>query len=138
MSTPADSGAADEPVPKGFTAEDLRQGRKASRVLDILCVVALVTCLGIAIFVLTSVPPDTRMPYNGRFGRNGIIAPIALLPALVVLFGFWRSGKKPDAHHMRKGSRVGAYILGTGIIIGCVFFQWKFAEALLKAGGYFG
>jgi hypothetical protein len=129
-------GAGDEAVPEGFTEEDLRLGRRASRIIYLSCGVALVACLGIAAFVLVSVPLDTRMPYSSRFGRNGIPAPIAMLPALVVLFGMWRAGRKPDAHHMRKGSRVGSYILGTVIIAVCVFFQGAFAQGILVEGGF--
>jgi hypothetical protein len=138
VNAPANPSTGDEAVPEGFTAEDLRLGRTASKIMRTLSALALVACLGIAIFVLTSVPLDTRMPYSSRFGRNGIIAPIAVLPALIVTFGLWRAGKKPDAHHMRKGSRVGTYILGAGLISACVFFQWTFAGAILEAGGYFG
>ncbi|WP_394251282.1 hypothetical protein [Arthrobacter pityocampae] len=130
------SGAKDEPTPEGFTEEDLRLGRKASKTMDRLCVIALVACLAMAAFVLINVPWDTRMPYSGRFGRNGIPAPVALIPALIVLFGFWRSGKKSDSHHMRKGSRVGMYIAGGTIVLACVFFQWRFAEAILIEGGF--
>lgn len=56
MSEVANFGLGNEVVPEGFTAEYLRLRRKASRLLDILCMVALVACLGIALFVLTSVP----------------------------------------------------------------------------------
>lgn len=129
-------GAKDEPVPQGFTERDLRLGRKASRIIDKLCIVALVACLGMAVFVFMNVPLETRMPYSGRFGRDGIPAPIAMLPAIVVLVLFWRSGKKPDAHHMRNGSRVGLYVIGTAITVACVLFQWNFAEAILAEGGF--
>ncbi|WP_434994185.1 hypothetical protein [Arthrobacter sp. Ld5] len=136
MSEGANPDATDESIPEGLTAEDLRLGKKASRSIDIACVVAFAACVAIAAFVFLNVPWDTRMPYSGRFGRNGIIAPIALFPTLVVLFGFWRSGKKPDAHHMRKGSRVGSYVLGTAIIAACVYFQSIFAGSILEAADY--
>ncbi len=123
-------------MPQGFTEQDLRLGRKASNIIDKLCIVALFACLGMAVFVFLNVPLDTRMPYSGRFGRNGIPAPIAMLPALVVLVGFWRSGRKPNAHHMRSGSRVGLYVIGTAVIVACVVFQWNFAEAILTEGGF--
>lgn len=62
---------------------------------------------------------------------------IAMLPCLVVLFGFWRGGKKPDANQMRKGSRVGLYVLGTAIVLACAVGQWVMASEILIAGGYF-
>jgi hypothetical protein len=123
VSSPVNPGAADEPVPEGLRAEDLHLGKRAVRLKTIACVIAFLACLGIAVFVLSSVPWDARMPYSGRFGRNGIPAPIAMLPCLLVLFGFWRTGRKPDAHHMGKGSRVGYYILAPVIIVGCVLGQ---------------
>lgn len=124
----------------GFTEEDLLLGKKASKYIDIICILAVVVCLGISIFVFTNVPWDTRMPYDGKFNRsgNGIPMQIAMLIIFVVLFLFWRSGKKPDAHHMRKGSRVGLYILGTAMVFGCVTGQWIMGQAILTAGGYFG
>jgi len=66
------------------------------------------------------------MPYDGNYKRsgNGLPVQIAVLPALLVVFGLWRAGKKPDAHHMPKGSRVGVYILGAATVLGCVFGQW--------------
>jgi hypothetical protein len=62
---------------------------------------------------------------------------IAMLPCLVVLFGFWRSGKKPDAHHMGKKTRIAYYILAPAIIMACVVGQWVMASGILIAGGYF-
>lgn len=136
VSAGASSDAGGEAVPDGLTEEDLQLGKRAVKLKTIACLIAFVACLGIAVFVLSSVPWDTRMPYTGRFGRNGIPAPIAMLPCLLVLLGFWRSGKKPDAHHMGKGSRIGYFILAPAIIIACVFGQWILAEAILIEGGF--
>lgn len=123
-----------------FTDEDLRLGRKACRYIDILCVIVALLCVGIAVFVFTHVPWDTRMPYDGRFDRsgNGIPMQMAMLIVFLVLFLFWRSGRKPDAHRMRKGSRVGTYILGTAMIMACLAGQWVMGQSILTAGGYFG
>ncbi|MHA7207787.1 hypothetical protein [Arthrobacter sp. MDT1-65] len=138
MSEVVDDGAADESAPKGFTADDLRLGRKVSRHISILSAAALVACVLIAGFVFLNVPWDTRMPYDGKYERSGKGLPmqIALLPALVLLVRIWWDGKKPDAHHMRKGSRVGAYIVCGALIGACVVLQWNFAESILEAGGY--
>jgi hypothetical protein len=131
----AGSRAGHEAVPAALTEEDLRLGRKASGFIDVLCVAAFVVCAGMAVFVLINVPLDTPMPYSGRFGRNGIPAPVAMLPALALLFLLRRSGKKRDAHQMGKGSRGVAYVFGTVIVLACIVFQWIFAEAILVEGG---
>lgn len=139
MSDIANPGAGDESVPKGFTAEDLRLGRKVPRNISILSVAALVACIAIAGFVFLNVPWDTRMPYDGKYERSGRGLPmqIALLPCVVLPIRFWWDMRKPlKKPHMRKGARVGAYILWGAFIGGCVFLQWKFAESILEAGGY--
>jgi hypothetical protein len=123
-----------------FTDEDLRLGRKACQYIDVLCLISAIVCAGIAWFVLAHVPWNTRMPYDGRFDRSGSGIPMqmAMLIVFTVLFLFWRSGRKPDAHRMRKGSRAGTYILGTAMIVGCVVGQLVLGESVLTAGGYFG
>jgi hypothetical protein len=138
VSEVANPGATDESVPEGFTAEDLRLGRKATRNISILCVLAFVASVVIAGFVFLNVPWDTRMPYDGKYDRSGRGIPmqIAMLPCLLLLIRIWWDGRRPDAHHMRKGSRVGAYIFGGGLIGACVFGQWIMARGILVAGGY--
>ncbi|MET0978921.1 MAG: hypothetical protein ABWX63_08900 [Paeniglutamicibacter terrestris] len=121
-----------------FTEEDLLLGKTAVKFMRALCVVGFAASLGIAMFVFMNVPWATRMPYDGKYNRsgNGIPMQIAMLPCLVVLFGFWRAGKKPDAHEMRKGSRIGLYVVGTAIVVAAVAGQWVMGEAILTAGGY--
>lgn len=133
------SGAGEGPAGRGFTEEDLLLGKNAVKFMRTLCVVGFAASLGIAIFVLMNVPWSTRMPYDGKYNRSGTGIPmqIAMLPCLVVLFGFWRAGKKPDAHEMRKGSRAGLYVLGTAIVVAAVVGQWVMANAILITGGYF-
>jgi hypothetical protein len=106
--------------------------------MGVVCVIAFVACAGIAVFVFTNVPWNTRMPYDGKLNRSGTGIPmqIAMLAGLVLLFGLWWSARKPDAHHMRKGARVGAYIFGTAIILACAIAQWVLASEILIAGGY--
>lgn len=138
VSEVANPGVGDEVVPEGFTAEDLRLGRKVTRNLRILCVAALVVCVAIAGFVFLNVPWDTRMPYDGKYDRSGKGIPmqIAMLPCLLLLIRIWWDGRRPDAHHMRKGSRIGAYIFCGGLIGAGVFGQWIMARGILEAGGY--
>ncbi|MBP3042937.1 hypothetical protein J2M54_05155 [Arthrobacter sp. zg-ZUI227] len=114
-----------------LTEQDKLLGKRATRIIDILCVLAFVACAGIAIFVFLSVPFGTRMDYSGQFGRNGIPMPIAMLVTLVALFLFWRTGKQSDAHHMGKVERVGLYALGSAITVGCVVGQLVMAQSIL-------
>ena len=124
----------DEP-PGHLTPQDLVLGAKASRYLDLLCLAAIAVCAGIAVFVFASVPLDTKLPYNGQFGRNGIPMPIAMLAVFLVLTGLWRATKKPDAHHLSKGARVRVPILGAVLILAFVGAQWAMAHAILVEGG---
>ncbi len=128
-----------EEGPGDLTEEDLRLGKRAVRLKTQLCVFAFLLCAGIAVFVFMSVPLDTRMPYEGKFNRSGtgIPMPVAMLPALMLLFLLWRSGAKPDSHHMGKKSRRAYYILAPVMILGCVVGQWVFARSILEAAGSF-
>ena len=79
------------------------------------------------------------MPYDGKYNRSGKGIPmqIAMAPVLILLFRLWRTGKKPDAHHMGKGSRVGYYTLAPAMILACGVAQWVMGQAILTNGGYF-
>lgn len=122
-----------------MTEEDLLLGKKASKFMDGVCVMAFVVCVWIAVFVLTSVPWETRMPYEGKYNWSGSGIPmqIAMLPCLLVLVGLWRSGRKPDAHQMTKAGRLGVYIVGTAMVLACAGAQWGMASAILVTGGYY-
>ena len=95
VSDGASSRPGNEDPLGALTEQDLLLGKRAVEIKTILCVVTFAVCIGIAIFVFMNVPWDTRMPYDGKHNRsgNGIPMQIAMLPILVVLFGFWRSGK---------------------------------------------
>ncbi|TFC44732.1 MULTISPECIES: hypothetical protein [Cryobacterium] len=133
------SGAGYEDPLRGLSEQDLILGKRAVKFKTILCVVTFVVSAGIAVFVFVNVPWDTRMPYDGKYNRsgNGIPMQIALLPVLILLFRLWRTGKKPDAHHMGKGSRVGYYILAPAMILACGVAQWVMGQTILTNGGYF-
>lgn len=130
-----------QPVPgperpaRELTEEDLLLGKKAVRVIEIMCLAAMVVCAGIAVFVFASVPLDTKLPYSGQFSRAGIPMPIAMLAVFLVLVGLWRATKKPDAHHLSKGARVRVPILGAVLILAFVGAQWAMAHAILVEGG---
>lgn len=121
-----------------FTEQDLLLGRKASKFVDIICIISFVICILVAIFVFMNVPLDTMMPYDGKYNRSGtgVPMPIALIVFPIFIVIFWRTGKKPDAHHMRKGSRIGLYILGPALMAVSVYFQFVFAQGILVEGGY--
>jgi hypothetical protein len=125
----------ERPAKVALTEEDLLRGQKSVRIMKALCGAAMLICAGLAVFVFSSVPWSTRLPYSGQFGRNGIPMLIAMLPVFVPLVGLWRAARKPDAHHMGKGSRVTSYTFGTALISVYVWAQWTMAHAILVEGG---
>lgn len=120
---------------KELTEQDLLLGQKSVRIMKLVYAAGMLVCGGLAIFVFLSVPWNTRLPYSGQFGRNGIPMPIAMLAVFVPLLGLWRSTTKADAHRMRKPSRLTAYIVGTGMILVFVGAQWAMAHGILVEGG---
>lgn len=138
VSNSPSSGVNDRDSPDQLSKEDLRLGRKAAKYTRILCIIGLVFCIAIVVFVFVNVPWDTRLPYDGKYNRSGSGIPmqVAMIPAMVVLVGFWISGRKSDAHEMNKTSRVVAYIMGTVIFLGCVIGQSIMAHGVLLAGGF--
>ena len=130
QNTGPDDGAAKE-----LTDQDLLLGKKTVRTMKIVYLAAIFVCAALTVVVFLSVPWTTRLPYSGQFGRNGIPMPIAMLVAFVPLGGLWRSTRKPDAHRMRRSSRVTAYIVGTALILVFVWAQWTMAHGLLVEGG---
>lgn len=129
-----DRGPSDE----NFTQMDIVLGKKALKLMMALCIIAFLACCCIAIFVFLNVPWDTRMPYDGKFNRSGSGIPmqVAMFVSLLLLAGVWFAARKPDAHKMNKGSRIGTYILGTGFILLIVVIQWVMANSILTAGGF--
>lgn len=129
------NASGDRDSQRGFTPEDLELGKKAVKFVSVLSMIALVVALGITFYVFMSVPWDTRLPYSGRFGRNGLPMPFVMMLCLVLLIMFWRIGKKPTAHHMGKASRGAYYILPPMMILGVVWGQWVLAASILVEGG---
>jgi hypothetical protein len=130
-------GAGDQAA-DGLTDEDLKLGEKATKFVSTICLVAFIACVGVAVFVFMNVPWDTRMPYDGKYNRSGSGIPmqIAMLPALIPIFGFWKTARNSKTHRMGRGARTRAYIFVTAFMMACVFLQSTFAQAILKAGGF--
>jgi hypothetical protein len=133
-----DAGSGLEDPQDSLTEEDLILGKKATKFMTIYTIIALSLCVGMVVFAFLKVPWDTRLPYDGKYDRsgNGIPMQIAMFPILIVLVMSWKGLKKPDAHHMPKGSRVGTYILGSTIVSACIIGQFVFARLILTEGGY--
>lgn len=127
--------SGDSDSESGLTPEDLELGKKAVKFVSLLSVIALVVALGISFYVFMSVPWDTKLPYNGRFGRNGLPMPFVMLLCLILLVMFWRVGKKPTAHHMGKAARGAYYVIAPAMILGVVWGQWILARSILVEGG---
>lgn len=138
MSDGVNPGDGDQSGVEGYTVEELRLGKKDARNLSLLCIGGLLICIGMAVFTLTSVPWDTRMPYDGKYNQSGSGIPmqIALLPVFVPILGIWRSVKRPEAKPRTQAGRVRAYVLLAVFISVCVLGQWVFVNGILVAGGY--
>lgn len=119
----------------GLTAEDLELGKKAIKFASILSAVGLFVGVYITIYVFMSVSADTILPYNGRYGRNGLPMQAAMFLCLLMQFLLWRVGKKPTAHHMGKTSRGAYYVLAPMMILGVVWGHWIIAKSILVEGG---
>jgi uncharacterized membrane protein YozB (DUF420 family) len=133
-----DSGQKNEDSEDVLTEQDLILGKKVTKYMRTICVAAFMVCMAVAVFVFISVPLDTSVPYDGKYNRGGggVPMPITLVLFPVALILLWRTGKKPDAHHMGKGARVAAYIIGTVLVGVCVYYHFVFAEGILVEGGY--
>jgi hypothetical protein len=138
VSDGAGFGVASGSDGEGFTAEQLRFSQKDARNLSLLCVGALVVCICMAVFVFTSVPWETRMPYDGKYNRSGSGIPmqIALLPVLVPILGMWRASRRLEKSPRTKAGRIRIYILLAVFVSVCMIAQWTMSEEILVAGGY--
>lgn len=132
------SGTGKDKSKVPLSDEDLFLGRKAAKYVNVLCLCGFAACVGIALFIFANVPWDTRMPYDGKYNRAGTGIPMqmAMLPALVVIVGIWRSVRKADSYEMNKASRVVSYVLGTPMVLGGILGQWIMGQSILVAGGY--
>lgn len=133
----ADASQEAERVPDGLTAKDLVLGKRVVRIVFILCLVAFVALVVIAVYMYQSVPLDTRMPYDGRGGRSGrgIPMPIAVMICFIFPFVWWRALRKPNAHQIGKGTRVTVCIGASVMLPGAILGQLVIAQALLVEAG---
>ncbi|MBP3044454.1 hypothetical protein KKR91_07550 [Arthrobacter jiangjiafuii] len=124
-------------APARLTEQDLLLGKRAAKIMGTLYLVGFLICLVIAVYVFQSVPLDTRMPYQGRYSHSGrgIPMPVAMAVMVIVLFLSWKGTRRPTANHMRRWERTGLFIVGPIIILGCIYGQCIFAEAILAEGG---
>lgn len=88
------------PAQRTLTDEDLRLGKQNVLITRVACVIALIVCLGLAVYVFQHVPAETRLPYSGKYGRNGIPMPISVLLMPVVVLIILRNAFTRGAHEM--------------------------------------
>ncbi|MFL4474225.1 hypothetical protein ACIPVK_09520 [Paeniglutamicibacter sp. MACA_103] len=121
------------------TERDLLLGKQAINIYRITLMIALLACVGAAIFVFMNVPSETRMPYDGKYDRSGAGIPmqIALLLAPAFLLKLWWPSGKPDMHRMGRKSRIGVHVVGPLWAVVCLTLQWFFVKSILTLGGYF-
>ena len=122
--------------PGTLTERELELGNYASRYLTRLCWMSCAASTVLAVWLFLQVPLNTMVP--GRIYRYGdgdqvlAVLPMLLPPAWALMLE--RTGRKPDAGHMGKGSRRGLIIGGSALVIWPVYFQLHFVARALTEG----
>lgn len=107
------------PVVLPITEEDLALGKKTLRNMDFIYAAGFLGCILIAIFAMTQVPWETRYPVPTRRGHYVPMQMAFVMPLLMI--AMFRGRRKPDSHHMRKGSRVAVVIFTLSL---CALMIW--------------
>lgn len=129
--------AGPEYVPDGITERDLVLGKRAVRIIRVLCAISFLALLVMAVHVFQTVPPNTRLPYEGKGFRHGRGMPMSIAVAISFIFPhiWWQALRKRNSHHMRSGTRRTVYIGAAVMLGGAIFGQWAIASAILVEGG---
>lgn len=124
-------------VPDWMTERDVMLGKRAVRIIRVLCAITFVALLATAVYVFQNVPSGTRLPYSGKGYRHGRGMPMSIAVMISFIFPhiWWQALRKRNAHHMGKGSRVMLYLGGAVMLGGAIIGQLVIAHALLVEGG---
>ena len=111
-------------------------GARAARFTTKLCRIAFWVSVSLGVWTYLNVPLNTRaIARIYRHSEPGpMYAVVLFVPALIWLLMLGSGGKKPDAGHMRKGSRTGLFILSAVMVVWPVYFQFLFAAKALTEG----
>lgn len=100
-------------------------GKKILWKLDILFGITAIVCIVIAVYTMMHVPWDTRYSDPDKYGHYAPMQ-IAFLGPLLML-ALFRGRRKPDSHHMGKGSRRFVVFFITVLCVLMVWAQWSMA-----------
>lgn len=119
------------PPPPPLTDEDFLLGKKTLRNFDIIFAIAAVACIGIAVFTMVQVPWETRYPVPTRRGHYTPMQIAFFMPLLVLVM--FRGRRKPDDHHMRRGSRIAVLVFAVALSLLLVWGQWHMAYQIFES-----
>ena len=126
-------------VAEGLTRRDVKLGKRAVAVTNVLYVLTFAFCLAVGIYVFQSVPPGTAQPGGGRRGADGLPMPILMSLPLLLFALFWRiaRGGNKSAYRMAKKARVRSYIIAVVVNAAFIFVYVGGAMDMLRLGGAF-
>ena len=137
MSHSLDAGGAPSEVAGKQAAADPRSAKKATLVRDVLYALALLLCIGLAVYVFQNVPLDTRLPNNGRRGREGTPVPYAMLMPPVVMMIIWWVGRRRPLRPGKSGL-IRRYVFAALIPLAAVTGQALAVRSLIEVGALGG
>lgn len=110
-----------------------RSLKKAALVRDVLYALALLSCIGLAVYVFQNVALDTRLPTNGRRGREGTPVPYAMLMPPAVMMVIWWVGRRRPLRPGKSGL-VRRYVFAALIPLAAVTGQVLAVRSLIEVG----
>lgn len=120
-------------VLEGLSDAERRSLKKAALVRDVLYTLALLSCIGLAVYVFQNVPLDTRLPTNGRRGREGTPVPYAMLMPPAVMMIIWWVGRRRPLRPGKSGL-VRRYVFAALIPLAAVTGQALAVRSLIEVG----
>lgn len=120
-------------VLEGLSDAERRSAKQTALLRNIVFSIAVLCCLGIAVYVLQSIPLDTVLPNSGRRGRKGDTAPFVLGIPPVLLAMIWWAGRNHSKQE--RSAPVRKYVLPVVFPLAAVVGQAIMAKELLVAGG---
>lgn len=118
---------------EGLSDAEQRLAKQTFLLRNILFAIAVMCCLGVAVYVLQSIPLDTELPNSGRRRSLGDSAPFVLgVPPVVLILIWWAGRNHPK---QERSTPVRRYVLPFVFPVAAVVGQVIMAKELLVAGG---
>lgn len=118
---------------EGLSDAERRSAKQTVLLRNIAFAIAVLCCLGVAVYVLQNIPLDTVLPNSGRRGSNENSAPFVLgIPPVVLVLIWWAGRNHPT---QERSTPVRRYVLPYVFPLVAVVGQVILAKDLLVAGG---